>query len=108
MTDLRWQIMQAALDGERLRLEVSDASGRGPRQVDVGTRPRREREVDGKFLTQVVGLAPPYAPPVMGDPVVGGPADKAGLKSGDVVLRVDGLAIGDAQSIAHAHPPTGG
>jgi regulator of sigma E protease len=99
MTDLRWQIMQAALDGERLRLEVSDAAGRGSRQVTLALDGTEKREVDGKFLTQVVGLAPPYAPPVMGDPVLGGPADKAGLKSGDAVLRVDGQAIGDAHQL---------
>jgi regulator of sigma E protease len=99
MTDLRWQIMQAALDGERLRLEVSDASGRGVRQVSLPLDQTEKREVDARFLTQVVGLTPPYAPPVMGDPVAGGPAAKAGLKSGDVVLRVDGQPIADAQQL---------
>jgi regulator of sigma E protease len=99
MTDLRWQIMQAALDGERLRLEVSDASGHSTRPVTLALDSAQKREVDGKFLTQVVGLTPPYAPPVMGDPVAGGPAEKAGLKSGDVVLRVDGQPIGDAQQL---------
>jgi regulator of sigma E protease len=99
MTDLRWQIMQAALDGERLRLDVSDAAGRGTRPVTLALDSTAKREVDGKFLTQVVGLAPPFAPPVMGDPVAGGPADKAGLKNGDVVLRVDGQAIADAHQL---------
>jgi regulator of sigma E protease len=99
MTDLRWQIMQAALDGERLRLEVSDAAGRGTRPVTLALDSAAKREVDGKFLTQVVGLAPPFAPPVMGDPVAGGPADKAGLKNGDIVLRVDGQTIADAHQL---------
>lgn len=99
MTDLRWQIMQAALDGERLRLEVSDAAGRGTRPVTLALDSAEKREVDGKFLTQVVGLGPPYAPPVMGDPVAGGPAAKAGLRNGDVVLRVDGQPIGDAHQL---------
>ncbi len=99
MTDLRWQIMQAALDGERLRLEVSDGTGRGLRQISLPLDRTQKSEVDSKFLTQVVGLAPPYAAPVMGDPVAGGPAQKAGLRSGDVVLRVDGQAIGDAHQL---------
>ena len=99
MTDLRWQIMQAALDGERLRLDVSDAAGRGTRQVTLALDSAAKLEVDAKFLTQVVGLTPPFAPPVMGDPVAGGPAEKAGLKNGDVVLRVDGQAIGDAHQL---------
>jgi regulator of sigma E protease len=99
MTDLRWQIMQAALDGERLRLDVTDAAGRGTRQVTLALDSTAQREVDGQFLTQVVGLSSPFASPVMGDPVAGGPADKAGLKNGDLVLRVDGQAIGDAHQL---------
>jgi regulator of sigma E protease len=99
MTDLRWQLMQAALDGQRLQLEVSDAQGRGTRRVNLPLDRTDKQEVDGKFLTQVVGLAPPFAPPVIGDAVTGGPADKAGLKSGDVVLRVDGQAISDAHQL---------
>jgi regulator of sigma E protease len=99
MTDLRWQIMQAALDGQRLQLEVSDAQGRGTRRVNLPLDRTDKQEVDGKFLTQVVGLAPPFAQPVMGDAVAGGPAEKAGLKSGDVVLRVDGQAITDAHQL---------
>ena len=99
MTDLRWQIMQAALEGERLRLEVSDVSGRGMRQVALALDSTEKSEVDAKFLTQVVGLTAPYAPPVMGDPVRDGPANKAGLQSGDVVLRVDGQPISDAHQL---------
>jgi regulator of sigma E protease len=99
MIDLRWQIMRAALDGERLRLEVSDASGHGVRLVTLALDGAEKREVDGQFLTQVVGLAPPYSPPVMGDAMAGGPAERAGLKNGDVVLRVDGQAVGDAHQL---------
>ena len=99
MTDLRWQIMQAALDGERLVLEVSDAAGRAPRRVTLELDRVERREVDGSFLGKVVGLPPPYAPAVMGDPVAGGPAERAGLKPGDRVLRVDGVPIVDAHQL---------
>jgi regulator of sigma E protease len=99
MTDLRWQIMQAALEGERLQLEVSDAAGRGSRQVTLALDGIDPRAVDNSFLVKTVGLGPPHAPPVMGEAVAGGPADKAGLKSGDVVLRVDGQAVADAHQL---------
>jgi regulator of sigma E protease len=91
--------MQAALEGERLQLEVSDSAGRGSRQITLALDGIDPRTVDNNFLVKTVGLGPPYAPPVMGDPVAGGPADKAGLKSGDVVLRVDGQAVGDAHQL---------
>jgi regulator of sigma E protease len=99
MTDLRWQIMQAALDGERLALEVTDLSGRGARQVTLPLDGAERRSVDGRFLNDVVGLPPPFAPAVMGEPVPGGPADLAGLRSGDVVRKVDGQPIADAYQL---------
>ena len=99
MTDLRWQIMQAALDGERLTLEVTDLTGRGARQVTLPLDGAERRSVDGRFLNDVVGLPPPFAPAVMGEPVPGGPADLAGLRSGDVVRKVDGQPIADAYQL---------
>jgi regulator of sigma E protease len=99
MTDLRWQIMQAALEGERLQLEVSDAAGRGTRHVTLALDGIDKRAVDSTFLVKTVGLPPPFAPAVMGESVADGPAAKAGLKSGDRVLRVDGQAVGDAHQL---------
>jgi regulator of sigma E protease len=99
MTDLRWQIMQAALDGERLQLEVTDAGGRGTRQVTLALDGIEGREVDNTFLSSKIGLPPPYAAAVMGEPVAGGPADKAGLRRGDRVLKVDGQPIADAHQL---------
>ena len=63
MTDLRWQIMQAALDGERLQLDVSNAEGRGSRRVTLDLDRAEQREVDGTFLAKVVGLPPPFLTP---------------------------------------------
>jgi regulator of sigma E protease len=99
MTDLRWQIMQAALDGQSLRLAVSDASGRGQRQVTLPLDRIEKRDVDAAFLGKVIGLPPPYSPPVMGDPVAAGPAERAGLRRGDRVLAIDGQSIGDAHQL---------
>ncbi len=99
MTDLRWQIMQAALDGERLVLEVSKATGGGRRRVTLALDRVERSEVDSSFLAKVVGLPPPYAPAVMGEPLPGGPAERAGLKAGDLVLRVDGMPMADAHQL---------
>jgi len=91
--------MQAALDGQRLRLTVSDANGQGRRQVTLDLDRADPTSIDSGFLGKVVGLTAPYAPPVMGDPVAGGPADRAGLRKGDRVQRVDGVPIGDASQL---------
>jgi regulator of sigma E protease len=99
MTDLRWQIMQAALDGEPLTLEVTDPQGRGARQVTLALDGIDRREVDASFLTKTVGLTAPYSPPVIGELEPGGPAERAGLKRGDRVLRVDGQAVTDAHQL---------
>jgi len=99
MTDLRWQIMQAALDGERLRLEVSDASGRGMRPVTLPLDRVEKRDVDSSFLTKVVGLGAPRGTPVIGKVVPGGPAEGAGLRQGDLVVRVDAVEMQDANQL---------
>jgi regulator of sigma E protease len=99
MTDLRWQIMQAALDGQRLQLDVSDAAGRGSRRLTLELDRADRSQVDSSFLAKVVGLASPFAPPVMGEPLADGPAARAGLKKGDRVLRVDEQPIADAHQL---------
>ena len=98
LNDLRWQVTQATLRSEALTLMVSDREGRGSRQLTLDLNRIETREVDAKLM-QRVGLGAAYSAPVMGDVKVDGPADMAGLKSGDRVLHVNGIAIQDAQQL---------
>ena len=98
LTDLRWQVTQAVLQGEPLSLMVSDAAGRNSRQLLLELGRIDSREVDSKLM-QRVGLGAPYSEAVLGEVKDDGPADKAGLKSGDRVLRVDSVLIADAQQL---------
>ena len=98
LTDLRWQVTQAVLQGEPLSLMVSDAAGRNSRQLLLELGRIDSREVDSKLM-QRVGLGAPYSEAVLGEVKDDGPADKAGLKSGDRVLRVDSVSIADAQQL---------
>jgi regulator of sigma E protease len=98
LSDLRWQVTQAALQGEPLSLMISDVDGRSLRQVTLDLK-----HVDGEAadaaLVKGIGLGAPFSPAIIGEVTPGGPAAQAGLLSGDRVLRVDGVAIADAQQL---------
>lgn len=101
MTDLRWVVMQALLDGQDLHLEVADGDGRHRRslRLDLGTGV--DEEVDASSLRRL-GLAVPYSPAVIGEVVPAGPAAVAGLRPGDLVLSVDGRPVADAAGLREA------
>ena len=100
VADFRWQVTQAAMHGERLQLQVSAADGRSPRNVTLDFSGVDSREVDAAFIKKA-GLAGLASEPVLVDVKAGGPADLAGLRSGDRVLRIDGQPVVDAaQTVA--------
>ena len=94
MSDLRWTLTQGVLRGERRQLRVTDASGHGGRTVHVELERIPADEVDAQLMRRI-GIGAPYSEPVLGDLKAGGPADQAGLRSGDRVLGVDGVALAD-------------
>ncbi|MCK6431526.1 MAG: RIP metalloprotease RseP [Burkholderiaceae bacterium] len=96
MTDLRWQITQAAMEQQPLDLLVTDARGQGRRQVRLPLDELKPEDVDASLMRRV-GLGSAYSEPVLGEVKPGGPADRAGLMPGDTVLRVDGQPVPDAQ-----------
>ncbi len=98
VADLRWQVTQAAMAGERLQLMVSDAQGHGSRMLVLDLHSMAGQEVDAA-LVQRIGLGAPYSEPVMGEVKGDGPGARAGLQAGDRVLRVDGVPVMDAASL---------
>jgi regulator of sigma E protease len=98
MTDLRWQVTQAALDGQALVLRVSESDGRRERELRLDLGSLGTRDVDARLM-QRVGLAGTFSEPVLGEVKAGGPAAAAGLREGDRVLSVDGRAVADGQSL---------
>ena len=101
LTELRWQVTQAVLQSETMRLTVSDAAGHGSREVTLDLDRIVSREVD-TGLMQRIGLGAPYSKAELGVVKAGGPADLAGLKQGDRVLRVDAAPVADAQQLRDA------
>jgi regulator of sigma E protease len=98
LNDLRWQLTQRLMRGEPLQLQVSDAAGRGSRQVRLGLDELGAQELDAALMKRI-GLGPAFSEPVMGEVKAGGPAAAAGLRSGDRVVSVDGQPVSDAQSL---------
>lgn len=98
LTDLHWQVVQAALEGRDLRLESTEIDGGGRRQTLLALSRLQARDVDADLVRRI-GLSAPYSEPVIGDVKPGGPAARAGLQSGDRVLRVDGRDVADTASL---------
>ena len=98
LNDLRWQMTQHLLDGQPLQLQVSNAAGRGLRQVRLGLDELGVQEMDASVVKRI-GLGGAFSEPVLGEVKPAGPAASAGLRSGDRVLKVDGQAISDAQAL---------
>ena len=100
--DLRWRLMQGALNGRNLRLAVSDnnASDTNPstREVMLVFQDFNASEVDAQFFRNI-GIVGPWTTPVIGTIVANGPAAKAGLQAGDVVRRVGQTQIVDGQQL---------
>ena len=97
-TELRWHLAQAALAGESVDLRISDRAGRGLRTVRLPTdRVAGEGASDHEpSALDRLGLGPPYSEPVLGEVRAGGPAQRAGLRQGDRVLKFGEQAVPDA------------
>ncbi|MBA4178736.1 MAG: RIP metalloprotease RseP [Leptothrix sp. (in: Bacteria)] len=98
LTDLRWELTQAALKRQPVQLQVSDHDGRGSRTLRLDLSGIAPDEVDGE-LARRIGLGGPWREPVLGEVKTGGPAAVAGLRAGDRVLSIDGQPIADAQTV---------
>ena len=98
--DLRWRLMQGALNGRNLRLTVNNSSGSNPstRDAVLVFQGFDASEVDAQFFRNI-GLVGPWTAPVIGAIVADGPAAKGGLQAGDVVTRVGQTLIVDGQQL---------
>ena len=98
MTDLRWQLTQAVLHGDKLQLMVTDRDGRGQRRVTLDLDSLGSAEVDAKLM-QRIGVGNPFSEPVLGKVTPDSAGARAGLRPGDRVLRIDGVEIVDAAKV---------
>ena len=91
--DLRWRVLQAALERRSVQLETENQRGHlAAAKLDLSGFPSGDVETD---VLEKIGLRlhrPPLEP-VLGQVLAGGAAERAGLQSGDRILRVDAKPI---------------
>lgn len=93
--DFRWQLLQRALQHDPVNIEVKTSE-----QVQsvrkLGFETLEPKDLEGDLLS-TLGFARFRVPlpPVIGEVVGNGAAAKAGLRSGDLVLSVNGEGIGN-------------
>jgi regulator of sigma E protease len=91
--ELRWRVLQAALQRQTLRLEIVNPRGHiGEATLDLRSYPADEVESDALDRIGLRLYRPPLEP-VVGQVVAGGPAARAGLAAGDRIVRADGKPI---------------
>jgi regulator of sigma E protease len=100
--ELRWRVLQAALQRQNVQLETQNERGNfSTVTLDLSGFPSADVETD---VLEKIGLRlyrPPLEP-VLGQVLAGGAAERAGLQSGDRILRVDGKAIGSWDAFVNA------
>lgn len=97
--ELRWYLTQAALSGRDVRLIVSQAKPvQSEREVVLPLSGLAPDTVDAR-LFQGIGITAPWTRPVLGKLVAGGAGDRAGLRSGDVVLQIGTQRVNDGQQL---------
>jgi len=96
--ELRWLLTSGALDGRDLRMVLEREGGSRGGELVLPLSRLDTRDADAQLLRKV-GLVAPWSAPVLGEVMAGGAGDRAGLRKGDLVLRVNGQPVGDAQQL---------
>ncbi|MHA7598496.1 RIP metalloprotease RseP [Alicycliphilus sp. T452] len=95
--ELRWVLTRGALDAENVRLLVQPVRG-AQREVVLPLEGMPVREADAQ-LFRSIGIVGPWTRPVLGEVMAGGAAERAGLRPGDLVLRLGGSDVVDGAQL---------
>jgi len=96
--DLRWTLTRGALDGESVRLLLRPVRGTSERELVLPLEQLEVRDAD-VHLFRKIGIAGPWTRPVLGELVAGGAAERAGLRAGDLVLRLGASDVVDGAQL---------
>ncbi|HWI12675.1 MAG TPA: RIP metalloprotease RseP, partial [Burkholderiales bacterium] len=105
--DARWLLLQHAVQKGRVAVEVRGADG-ATRVRELDLSGLEAADLEGDFLRALgLGRYQPQLDPVAGSVVPGSPADRAGLKSGDRIVAVNGQPVSHWDEVVRgirAHP----
>jgi regulator of sigma E protease len=90
-SEVRWQLLARGLDARALRLSLHGIEG-GDREATLDLSAVPSRELDEAWYA-ATGIALGEGAPVVRGLAQGEPAERAGLRPGDLVLSIDGVAV---------------
>ncbi|MHB1667195.1 MAG: RIP metalloprotease RseP [Thiomonas sp.] len=99
-SDLQLQLLTAAMDGQTVSMQLKAADG-ATSNVTLHFAGAEDKASQPDFLA-TWGLRLKSPPALIRETIAGGPAEKAGMRAGDVVTQVDGKAISGAEALLKA------
>lgn len=96
-SEMRWKLLQSAIAGQPARIDLARVDTRGDRVNSEITLPLAQidsDELDSQLLDRL-GLDIARPPAVLGQIMPNGPAERAGLQTGDLILQIDGEPVAD-------------
>jgi regulator of sigma E protease len=101
--EVRWHVLQAALQHDSLRIEVESQRGQQLTVLHLDLRGISDADVEADVMGRVgLRLNRPTLEPVLGKLVAGSPAEVSGLAAGDKVIQVDGKPIASWDALVNA------
>ena len=96
-SELRWQLLQAAMEHKTVRIALQRPNAQGGNHLSESVLPLTALDEAGldEHLFEQLGLELASPPALLAQILSGGPAAVAGLQAGDLILKIDGEPVAD-------------